>query len=77
MEKLIYGLWRRPDEPLEPLERRLLDDVAPAVLDLDPPGLRMNIEAPEAASMRWGAAAGARNRWSSAGLATRRCWPRT
>jgi len=57
MEKLIYGLWRRPDEPLEPLERRLLDDVAPGLLDLDPAGLRMNIEAPEAASMRWGEAA--------------------
>ncbi len=57
MEKLVYGLWRRPDEPLEPLERRLLDEVAPALVDLGLTGLRMNIEAPEAASMRWGAAA--------------------
>lgn len=57
MEKLIYGLWRRPDEPLAPIERRLLDDVAPGLLDIGLAGLRMNIEAPEAASMRWGAAA--------------------
>jgi hypothetical protein len=57
MEKLIYALWRRPDEPLEPLERRVLDDVAPALLDTGVAGLRVNIEAPEAAAMRWGAAA--------------------
>ena len=25
MEKLIYALWRRRDEPLDPLETRLLD----------------------------------------------------
>lgn len=57
MEKLIYALWRRPEEPLEAVERRLLDDVAPALLDAGVAGLRMNIEAPEATAMRWGAAA--------------------
>ena len=72
MEKLIYGLWRQPDEPLEPLEHRLLDDVAPELLRAGLTGLRINIEAPEAGSMRcsstsrvWPKPAG--ERWRSTG----------
>lgn len=58
MEKLIYALWRRPDEALEGLAQRLLDDVAPALCDAGALGLRVNVEAPEAAAMRWGAGPG-------------------
>ncbi len=46
MEKLVYGLWRRPDQDVDPIRTALLDDVAPALLDLGVAGLRINVEEP-------------------------------
>ncbi len=68
MEKLIYGLWRRPDQPLEPLERHLLDELAPGLLEDGVAGLRINIEAPEAGAMRWGAAPDGGLLWATLGV---------
>lgn len=55
MEKIIYALWRSADQDPADAARVLLDDVAPALLDAGIAGLRVNVEAPEGAAMRWGA----------------------
>jgi hypothetical protein len=55
VEKLIYGLWRRPDQDVEPIRTTLLDDVAPALLDLGVPGLRICVEEPAGKAYRVGA----------------------
>lgn len=55
MEKLVYGLWRRPDQDVEPIRQALLDDVAPALLDLGVPGLRVCVEEPAGQAYRVGA----------------------
>ena len=54
MEKLIYGLWRRPDQDVDPITRALLDDVAPALLDLGVDGLRIEVEEPAGKILRSG-----------------------
>ena len=55
MEKLIYGLWRRPDQDVDPIRTTLLDEVAPALLDLGVPGLRVCVEEPAGKAYRVGA----------------------
>jgi hypothetical protein len=55
MEKLVYGLWRRPDQDIDPIRKALLDDVAPALLDAGVDGLRINVEEPEGKILRVGA----------------------
>jgi hypothetical protein len=56
MEKIIHGLWREPDADAAAVEKALLGEVAPALLDLGVHGLRVLVEEPEAAAMRFGAA---------------------
>ena len=51
----MYGLWRRPDEDVDPIRDRLLADVAPALLDFDVDGLRINVEEPAGKVFRVGA----------------------
>jgi hypothetical protein len=55
VEKLIYGLWRRPDQDLDPIRTTLLDEVAPALLELGVPGLRVCVEEPAGKAYRVGA----------------------
>jgi hypothetical protein len=55
VEKLVYGLWRRPDQDLDPIRATLLDHVAPALLDLGVSGLRVCIEEPAGKAYRVGA----------------------
>lgn len=54
MEKLVYGLWRDPDQDLDPIRSTLLDEVAPALLGLGALGLRVCVEEPEGAILRVG-----------------------
>ena len=51
----MYGLWRRPDQDVDPIRRALLDEVAPALLDLDVRGLRVCVEEPAGKAYRVGA----------------------
>lgn len=55
MEKLIYGLWRRPDQDVDPIRTALLDRVAPVLLDLGVDGLRICVEEPAGKAYRVGA----------------------
>ena len=55
MEKLVYGLWRHPDQDLDPIRATLLDHVAPALLDLGVSGLRVCVEEPAGKAYRVGA----------------------
>ena len=55
MEKLVYGLWRRPDQDLDALRGALLDVVAPRLLDLGVAGLRICVEEPLGKAYRVGA----------------------
>ncbi|MCU1454000.1 MAG: hypothetical protein JWN46_2146 [Acidimicrobiales bacterium] len=55
MEKIIYAMWRAPQQDPAVLADALLADAAPALLDAGVLGLRVNVEAPEARAMRWGA----------------------
>jgi hypothetical protein len=55
MEKLVYGLWRRPDQDIDPIRATLLDRVAPLLLDLGVPGLRVCVEEPDANAFQVGA----------------------
>jgi len=55
MEKLVYGLWRRPDQAIDPIRTALLDLVAPTLLDLGAAGLRVCVEEPEGKVFRVGA----------------------
>ena len=55
MEKLVYGLWRRPDQDLDALRSALLDVVAPRLLDLGVDGLRICVEEPMGKAYRVGA----------------------
>jgi hypothetical protein len=52
MEKLVYGLWRRPDQDLDQIRSALLERVAPTLLDLRVDGLRINIEEPAGKILR-------------------------
>src|SRR3954447_10470603 len=61
MEKLSYGLWRAPDDALEPVERALVDDVGPALVDAGAHGVRVLIEEPKGSILRVGAQAGTGN----------------
>jgi hypothetical protein len=54
VEKLVYGLWRRPDQDVGPIRTTLLDRVAPALLDLDVSGLRVCVEEPAGKAYRVG-----------------------
>ena len=55
MEKLVYGLWRRPDQDIDPIRTTLLDRVAPMLLDLGVRGLRVCVEEPAGKAYRVGA----------------------
>jgi hypothetical protein len=55
VEKLVYGLWRRPDQDLEPVRAALLEHVARALLDLGVAGLRICVEEPAGKAYRVGA----------------------
>lgn len=55
MEKLVYGLWRRPDQDLDAIREALLTEVAPALLALGVDGLRINVEEPAGKGYRVGA----------------------
>ena len=55
VEKLVYGLWRRPDQDVDPVRTSLLDKVAPALLDLGVDGLRIEVEEPAGRILRTGA----------------------
>lgn len=57
MEKLIYALWRRPDQDVDAVRTCLLDEVAPALLDLGVDGLRVEVEEPAGRILRSGSAA--------------------
>jgi hypothetical protein len=57
MEKLSYALWRGPDDPLAPVERALLDDVGPKLVDAGAHGVRVLIEEPKGSILRVGAQA--------------------
>lgn len=57
MEKLVYGLWRGPEEDVDPIRAALLDGVAPALLDVGVDGLRIEVEEPAGKILRTGAAA--------------------
>lgn len=54
MEKLVYGLWRGADQDVDPVRVALLDDVAPALLDLGVDGLRIEVEEPAGKVLRTG-----------------------
>jgi len=56
MEKLVYGLWRGADQDVDPIRSALLDDVAPALLNLGVDGLRIEVEDPAGKILRTGAA---------------------
>ena len=51
----MYGLWRRPDQDLDPIRAGLLERVAPALLEFDVPGLRICVEEPAGTAYRVGA----------------------
>lgn len=55
MEKLVYGLWRGADQDVDPVRSALLDEVAPALLDLGVDGLRVEVEEPAGKILRTGA----------------------
>src|SRR4051794_25201200 len=55
MEKLSYALWRAPDQPLEPIERALVDHVGPELFGLGAHGVRVLVEEPQGAILRVGA----------------------
>ena len=50
----MYGLWRRPDQDIDPIRTTLLEQVAPALLDLGVAGLRVCVEEPEGKAYRVG-----------------------
>jgi hypothetical protein len=52
VEKLVYGLWRRPDQPAEPIGDALVFRVGPALLDLGVDGLRLEVEEPAGRVLR-------------------------
>jgi hypothetical protein len=54
VEKLVYGLWRRPDQDLDALRDALLTQVAPALLALGVDGLRIEVEEPAGRVLRTG-----------------------
>jgi hypothetical protein len=54
VEKLIYGLWRRVDHDINEIREALIERVAPALLDLDVDGLRIEIEEPAGKVLRTG-----------------------
>lgn len=54
MEKLIYGLWRRPDQDVDTIRTVLLDRVATVLLDLGVDGLRVCVEEPAGKAYRVG-----------------------
>src|SRR5688572_18997471 len=55
MEKLVYGLWRRPDQDVDVVRKALLDDAAPELLALGVDGLRIEVEEPAGKILRTGA----------------------
>jgi hypothetical protein len=55
VEKLVYGLWRRRDQDVDPIRTGLLERVAPVLLDLGVPGLRICVEEPAGDAYRTGA----------------------
>ena len=55
MEKIIHALWRDPGADPATIEKTLIGDVAPALLDLGVHGLRVLTEEPAAKAMRFGA----------------------
>lgn len=55
MEKLVYGLWRRPDQDPAEIGAALLDEVAPRLLALGVDGLRVEVEEPAGHLLRTGA----------------------
>lgn len=54
MEKLCYALWRQPAADPDQLRGALLEEVAPALLDLGVAGLRLQIEDPDGDLLRYG-----------------------
>jgi hypothetical protein len=61
VEKLCYGIWRAADQELEPVERALVDEVGPALLDTHAHGVRVLVEEPRGAILRVGAQPGSGN----------------
>jgi hypothetical protein len=55
VEKLVYGLWRRPDQDVDQIRVALLDHVTPALLALGVDGLRVEVEEPAGKILRTGA----------------------
>jgi len=55
VEKLCYALWRATDQTAEPIERALLDNVGPALLETNAHGVRILVEEPKGAILRVGA----------------------
>jgi hypothetical protein len=55
MEKLIYTVWRDPAADVDAVATTLLSEAAPALVDLDPHGLRLNVEDPDGAVLQQGA----------------------
>lgn len=53
----MYGLWRRPDQPIEPIREALVGEVGPALLALGVDGLRLEVEEPAGKVLRTGTAA--------------------
>ena len=53
----MYGLWRRPDQPIEPIREALVGEVGPALVDLGVDGLRVEVEEPAGKVLRTGMAA--------------------
>lgn len=54
MEKLVYGLWRGPEQDVDPIRTALLGEVAPALLELGVDGLRVEVEEPAGRVLRTG-----------------------
>jgi len=54
VEKLVYVLWRAAGADPAAMAETLLDDTAPALLALDPLGLRLTIEEPAGSILRVG-----------------------
>ena len=50
----MYGLWRAPDQPVDPIRDALLDAVVPELLGLGVDGLRIEVEEPAGAVLRTG-----------------------
>lgn len=55
MEKLVYGLWRRPDQAVDPIRSTLVEEVGPELLELGVAGLRICVEEPVGKAYRVGA----------------------